>query len=190
MFNKVILTDCDGVLLNWEYAFEIWMNEKGYNQVDTDMYDISQRYNISKYKGKELIKLFNESAAIGFLPPLRDAMHYVEKLHKEHGYVLRVITSLSTDPYAGELRARNLKKLFGTAIDSIVCLDTGADKDEALAKYADSGAWWIEDKVENAELGESIGLNSIIMEHSHNMNHKTNIAIVKGWKDIYEIVKD
>jgi len=190
MFNKVILTDCDGVLLNWEYAFEIWMNEKGYNQADTDMYDISQRYNISKYKGKELIKLFNESAAIGFLPPLRDAMHYVEKLHKEHGYVLRVITSLSTDPYAGELRARNLKKLFGTAIDSIVCLDTGADKDEALAKYADSGAWWIEDKVENAELGESIGLNSIIMEHGHNMNHKTNIAIVKGWKDIYEMVKD
>ena len=189
MFNKVILTDCDGVLLNWEYAFEIWMNEKGYSQVDNDMYDIGQRYNIAKYKGKELIKLFNESAAIGFLPPLRDAMHYVEKLHKEHGYVLRVITSLSTDPYAGELRARNLKKLFGTAIDSIVCLDTGADKDEALAKYAGSGAWWVEDKIENAELGESIGLNSIIMEHSHNMNHKTNIPIVKGWKDIYEMVK-
>ena len=28
-YNKVILTDCDGVLLNWGYAFSIYMQQQG-----------------------------------------------------------------------------------------------------------------------------------------------------------------
>jgi FMN phosphatase YigB (HAD superfamily) len=27
--DKLILTDVDGVLLNWEYAFNIWMQRHG-----------------------------------------------------------------------------------------------------------------------------------------------------------------
>ena len=34
MYNKLILTDADGVLLDWEYAFNIWMTEKGYTLVE------------------------------------------------------------------------------------------------------------------------------------------------------------
>ena len=68
--NKVILTDVDGVLLNWEYAFKCWMEQHGYklNNTASD-YDISDRYGIPYSKGKELVRFFNESAAIGFLPP-------------------------------------------------------------------------------------------------------------------------
>ena len=29
-YHKVILTDADGVLLNWGYAFDVWMMERGY----------------------------------------------------------------------------------------------------------------------------------------------------------------
>ena len=32
--DKVILTDCDGVLLNWEYAFITWMKRHGYSEVE------------------------------------------------------------------------------------------------------------------------------------------------------------
>jgi FMN phosphatase YigB (HAD superfamily) len=27
---KVILADCDGVLLDWEWAFSVWMRDRGY----------------------------------------------------------------------------------------------------------------------------------------------------------------
>ena len=97
--RNLILVDCDGVLCNWEYAFAIWMEQHGFNKVEGGefIYDIGDRYNISKDQGRKLIKMFNESAAIGFLPPLRDAMYYVKRLHEEHGYVFHCITSLSNE---------------------------------------------------------------------------------------------
>ncbi len=185
MNSKLILTDCDGVLLNWEFAFECWMETHGYKVVDTSAYNIGQRYGIDN--SKKLVRQFNESAAIGFLPPHRYAMHYVKKLHEEHGYVFRVITSLSLDPYAKTLREKNLIKLFGSAMESVICLDTGADKDEALEPYRGSGLYWIEDKIENAVVGSNLGLNSILMEHEHNMHYIDNlIPLVKNWKEIYD----
>ena len=192
MKESVILVDSDGVLLNWEYAFEIWMEQHGFEKIaggNLD-YDIGKRYGISREQCKRLIKMFNESAAIGFLPPLRDAMYYVEKLHKEHGYVFHCITSVSIDPNAIKLREMNLRKLFGeTAFQKIICLDTGADKDNALFPYRDTGCWWIEDKIQNAELGANLGLNSLLMEHGHNMHHyHDHVRTVKNWEEVYSII--
>jgi hypothetical protein len=83
----------------------------------------------------------------------------------------------------------NLEKLFGeTVFEEIVCLGTGADKDEALEPYRDSGYYWLEDKAENAEVGKAMGLQSILVEHGHNMNHDSDIPIVKDWKAIYNII--
>ena len=190
-FEKLILVDADGVLLNWEYAFAIWMEQHGHEKQPGSefIYDIGERYGITKDQGRKLIKLFNESAAIGFLPPLRDAMYYVKRLHEEHGYVFHCITSLSLDANAGKLREMNLRKLFGeTAFEKITCLDTGADKHDALEPYRGSDLYWVEDKIENADLGHSMGLRSILMEHGHNMNHECPYPVVKNWREIYEII--
>lgn len=189
--KKVILTDADGVLLNWEYAFSCWMEQHGHTQVDggKKLYNIGDRFGITVDTGKLLIKQFNESAAIGFLPALRDAMYYVKRLHEEHGYVFRCITSLSLDPNAYKLRLMNLEKLFGnTAFDELVCLDTGADKHEALDKYKDTGLYWIEDKLENAQVGLELGLKPILIEHGFNMDEpiESGIKKVVNWKEVYE----
>ena len=191
MKNKIILVDCDGVLLDWEWAFAVWMEEHGFSKKEGYQfeYDIGIRYGIGKEQGSKLIKIFNESAAIGFLPPLRDAMYYVKRLHEEHGYVFHCITSLSTDINAKKLREMNLQKLFGkTAFDRVVCLGTGADKNYALEEYANSGLWWIEDKPENADVGYNMGLKSILVEHGHNMHHECPYPVVKNWREIYDII--
>ena len=189
--TKLILVDADGVLLDWEYAFSVWIEEHGHEKQPGSefIYDIGERYGISRDQGRKLIKLFNESAAIGFLPPLRDAMYYVKRLHEEHGYIFHCITSLSLDINAGRLREMNLRKLFGkTAFEQIICLDTGAHKHDALAEYQDSGCWWVEDKPENAEVGHALGLKSILMEHGHNMNYLCSYPVVKNWKEIFDLV--
>jgi len=190
--QSLILVDADGVILDWEYAFSVWMEQHGFVKTEGSqfIYDIGKRYGIDHEQGRKLIKIFNESAAIGFLPPLRDAMYYVKRLHEEHGYVFHCITSLSLDANAGKLREMNLRKLFGkTAFEKITCLETGADKDQALEPYRDSGCWWVEDKPENAEVGHKLGLRSILVEHGHNMNHvNEQIPVVKNWREIYAII--
>ena len=192
--KKLILTDADGVLLDWEWAFNVWMQEHGFEEVPGSKlnYDMSMRYGIPKEQVKKLIRLFNESAAIGFLPALRDAMYYVKRLHEEHGFRFHCITSLSLDPNAQKLREMNLNKLFGTtAFERIVCLDTGADKDETLQEYEGTGCYWLEDKWENAEAGYRAGLRSLLVEHGHNMHHyHEGITIVKNWKEIYQLITD
>jgi hypothetical protein len=192
---KVILTDADGVLLNWEYAFTCWMEQHGHTQVENAnfLYNIGERFGITAETGRLLVKQFNESASIGFLPALRDAMYYVKRLHEEHGYVFRCITSLSLDKNAYKLRKMNLEKLFGeTAFEELVCLDTGADKDEALEQYRDSGLYWIEDKLSNAQLGLDLGLKPILIEHGFNMDEDIPEGMQKvvNWKEIYEILKN
>ena len=113
-YQKIILTDVDGVLLDWEWAFNVWMQEHGFELTDGYQYeyDMATRYDISKEQVRKLIRTFNESAAIGFLPVLRDAMYWVKRLHEQHGYTFHAITSLSLNENAGKLREMNLEKMF------------------------------------------------------------------------------
>jgi hypothetical protein len=45
--DKVILTDADGVLVDWEWAFNVWMQEHGFTEVPGSKlnYDMAVRYN-------------------------------------------------------------------------------------------------------------------------------------------------
>lgn len=187
--KKTMLVDADGVLFNWEYAFNLYMEEHGFEEVEGArlMYNIGERYNISNNQGHTMIRHFNESAMIGFLPALRDAVEYVTKFADE-GWDFICITSLSKNKYAQKLRKKNLDKVFGeNTFKELICLGTGADKDKILQRFEGSNLWWIEDKVENAQAGANVGLRPLVMEHGYNM-HDNSFTRVKNWSEIYDIV--
>lgn len=188
LHENVILTDIDGVVLNWFSAFDAWMQDYGYELVDTDGYDISNAYRIPKTEGKKMVRFFNESAHMGYLTPFRDSLHYMKKIHEEKGYVFHAITSQSSNYNAQKLRIMNLQRLFGeTLFDKFIILDCGADKNDALEEYRGTDCLWVEDKIENALVGQELGLDSILMEHRHN-RHCNKIPLFRNWKEIYEIV--
>ena len=189
--KKLVLVDCDGVLVDWLYTFTNWMKGQGYKtDGEISCYYLEDTYGVSRKEIKSLIKTFNESADISSIPPLRDAVKYVRKMHEELGCVFHCITSLSLNPFAVKLRKDNIENLFGkTAFERIICLDTGADKDDALLPYIDSGCIWVEDKIANSELGLRLGHTSVLMEHSYNEDYQhEDIIKVKNWKEIYEMV--
>jgi FMN phosphatase YigB (HAD superfamily) len=189
MKNKCILTDADGVLFDWEYAFDQWMKRHGYKVVETGNYQMNIKYGLPKDETMRLVRMFNESAWIRKLPPLRDAIHYVKKLHSEHGFIFHCITSLSNDDYSQHLRTKNLREMFGDSVfEKYIYLDTGADKDAVLEQYRDTGCYWIEDKPQNVDCGIDMGLDGILVTHDHNTDYTGKARQVKNWKEIYEIV--
>lgn len=194
---KKILTDCDGVLLDWAYSFEKWMKfHFDMTVVDQTEYDIAKRYqsddpNLSKDNKFYAPRIFCNSSRIASLKPLKDSVKYVKKIYEEHGVTFDVVTSLSLDPETQKLRKYNLRKVYGDAIDRIVCLDTGEDKDEALEEWRDSGLLWVEDKPENAVLGAEMGLQSILIDHPYNRDFShPDVTRVKNWKEVYEMIID
>ena len=189
--NRIILTDVDGVLLDWEKHFGKWMNSKGYQQVEgaEKIYSMYERYGIPVETKERLIEEFNNSAWMATQEPMPDSQTWVKLLHAE-GWTFIPITSQTSDIPAQEIRKRRLKELFGgTVFSNFFILDTGADKDSALAEFHGTGLWWVEDKPENAEAGLQYGLRSMLYDHSYNQNYKNDkITRVNNWKHIHEIL--
>lgn len=119
---------------------------------------------------------------------MRDAQEYINKLHKEHGYEFHCISSMGNDEESITRRTKNLNDLFGTAFASVTCLSMGSEKITALSKYKDSGYYWVEDHIKNADDGHNLGLRSLLMRHSYNEHHNASYPIVNNWREIYEII--
>lgn len=191
--NRVILTDVDGVLLDWEKHFSKWMISKGYHQVahGEKMYSMVDRYGIEKPKMRKLTTEFNNSAWMGTQEPMPNSQTWVKLLHAE-GWTFIPITSQTTDIPAQQLRKWRLKELFGgTVFSNFIILPTGDDKDSALAEFHGTGLWWVEDKPENAEAGLKFGLKSILYDHTYNKEYDNpNVKRVSNWEHIYKIVNE
>ena len=187
--NKKIIVDCDGVLLDWAYAFDVWMAEHGFHRVpDTQKYySQSKRYGISELQAMRQIQRFNDSGCVGFIPAYKDAVEYVNKLYNL-GWRFEVVSSLNKDKYAQSLREKNLIHLFGNVFDFIDCsLDHTYTKEEYLReRYSGQDHFWLEDSVSNAIAGRNIGLHSVIMDHEY--NQEWDGPRVMNWQHVYQMI--
>lgn len=185
--NKIILTDVDGVLLNWVKTFEAWMVTKGYKKHIDGEYDIDKTYNIHWEEAKKLAIEFNNSNELVSMPPFMDAVKYVKKLHEEQGYVLHCVSAVPERSLG--IRRNNLEQIFGEAvIERVECTGTSANKRPILAEYTDTGIPWLEDKFSNCKMGLDYGLDCYLMIHDYNeyYDHHDDITRVRNWKEIYE----
>jgi len=200
--NRIILTDVDGVLLEWEHHFTKWLQLRSYfdkngnrnypyklSDSGQDNYDMSKRFGISKETISQEIREFNRSAWMGTQRPMLESQTWVKLLHAE-GWTFVPITSQTSDIPGQALRKKRLGELFGEHVFSNYhILGTGADKDGALAEFHDTGLYWVEDKPKNALAGLKYGLKPILINHPYNkdFNHP-DIIRVNNWKQIHEIL--
>lgn len=184
--EKIILTDVDGVLLNWHGMFRRWMEELGFvEDPGQTCYSLAKRYKVEESEMSQLVKQFNRSAAVGFCPAERDAVHYVRRLG-ELGYKFIAITAMGGDRYSEHLRIQNLERLFGHVFINHFFVDLNAPKDHVLELFNGSEHWWVEDKLTNAEAGLKYGLRPILISHDHNSHYESDeILVADNWKQAF-----
>ena len=200
--NRIILTDVDGVLLEWEHHFTKWMlqrtlfDDRGaryhpYRLLPDkqNTYEMAERFGLTVNEIRKEIREFNRSAWMGTQRPMLESQTWVKLLAAE-GWTFIPITSQTSDIPAQQLRKKRLGELFGQHIfTNYHILGTGADKDSALAEFHNTGLYWVEDKPKNAVAGLKYGLKPILIDHPYNQDFEhPEIIRVSNWKQIHEIV--
>tara|TARA_Y100001938_G_scaffold150418_1_gene241238 strand:+ start:218 stop:838 length:621 start_codon:yes stop_codon:yes gene_type:complete len=200
--NRIILTDVDGVLLEWETHFTKWMLQRSYYNDKNEKiypykllpnkehtYEMAERFGLQINQIRKEIREFNKSAWMATQCPIPDSQTWVKLLHAE-GWTFIPITSQTSDIPAQEVRKKRLQELFGEeTFKNYFILDTGMDKDSALAEFHGTGLWWVEDKPYNALAGLKYGLKPLIIDHPYNkdFNHP-DVRRVNNWKEIHQII--
>jgi hypothetical protein len=190
--DKIILTDCDSVLLDWETAFEEYAEARGYafNENKRIVYSMGAQLGIGHEEAGKLISGFNHSPEFGAIKPYRDSVEYVKRF-KDEGWRFIAITTAGEHPDTWPLRRKNLDDVFGVgAIDELYVLPLNGDKGVELVKYKDSGLFWLEDKPSNAVLGYQYGLKPLLMSTFHNQSYNGSVKRVNTWEEIYRIIND
>lgn len=194
MKEKHILTDCDGVLLNWNDTFTGFMAAKGFPLIKEKehSYAISDRHGLPSKDAYQLIREFNEGPYMAMLPALSDSVEYVRKLHTD-GFEFTCVTSISDAPQSHTYRLQNLYNVFGFNFKELRCLKMGANKKEELGRWAGTGYYWIEDHPAQAEAGAAVGLKPILIQHPYNADYHNNdkfhiVPLENAWRDIYNVI--
>lgn len=193
--EKIILTDADGVLVDWNSGFDKFMMSKGFpRKPNTEAdYNISVRHGLSSHQSHEFVKEFNESRNIADLKPFADSVDNVLTL-ANLGFRFIVITSLSDHPDAQEYRTLNLKGIFGDIFDEIRCIKMGASKANTLRLWEDTGYFWIEDHMRQAEAGYEVGLKTVLINHPYNIHYTTDlfpkVSYETPWAEIVNMVRN
>ena len=199
--NRIILTDVDGVLLEWENHFTNWMLQRSYfddrgkkvypytlldNKENT--YEMAERFGLTIPQIRKEIREVNKSAWMANQAPMPGSQTWVKLLHAE-GWTFVPITSQTSDIPAQEVRKTRLEELFGDLFYNYHILDTGADKDDVLAEFHNTGLYWVEDKPKNALAGLNYGLKPILIDHPYNRDFKhPDIIRVNNWQQIHKIL--
>ena len=177
--RKLLLTDIDGVVLDWSGHFNRYLKQ---HYPDLELMDPTQFD--QKQQIGQLIEGFNKTAWIGFLQPLRDAADVLPKF-KQQGWTVIACTSMGSDQYANSLRKMNIENHFPNVFDRVDIIPFMEPKHEWLSQYKGSGATWVEDKWSNALAGVDQGLNTYLMRHEYNAYaDNNNVKKVDNWQQI------
>lgn len=173
--SKLILTDIDGVVLDWLGSF--------YNYL-TDM-NIAYNDSILENLIDQHVEKFQKSSYyFGCLKTCKKSEIFLKKIHRLD-YRIIAITACGTDDIIKNFRKNNLYQHFGNLFDDILFVNVHDSKQPYLQNF--ESAIWIEDNYHHYLTGLNCGHKSFLIKHPYNENHCADF--VQDWQEIYEKIK-
>lgn len=190
MKRRLILTDIDGVVLQWGKAFGQYIKTMGLvpdTHIIRPAYKVEKILNISKDESYQLIDEFHHSKYFTDLVPYADAVIYIDRLAKE-GYRFIGITACgrSDNKTIYDNRYKNLNKYFRNIFEDLHIMPLGESKATYLGKY--KNAYWIEDSLKNAITGLEFGHFTFFINREEDVRDQgshPSITEFSSWKEIY-----
>ena len=192
--SKIILTDVDGVLLDWFTAFKRYMasfdmHANGPEHTEHDQMHVHFGLN-GREEMFEYVETFNSGHwEFGTLPALDGAVEGMNSL-ADDGFKFIAITSCSTHPQTVALRKANLFNVFGDMFEEVHCVDVGESKRTHLSSHEPT--FWLEDKASAAEDGLLYNHKPILITQSWNRETAIDSRIKRchTWGEIVEYIKE
>ena len=185
-----ILLDVDGVLLDYDRAFEVYYGLD--KSIVETTYLYSERYGIDESMIIKMVDEFNQSDAFSQIKPLPNAIQAISDLSKS-GHEIFIISSCGLSKLTHDLRKNNLITVFGDVFSDFHLIDFHKTKLNELTKYKNSEAFWVDDVYHHYIAGKNLGFNAIWKTTEHNKvmqsqpEHK-NENIQECWKDIKSLI--
>ena len=182
---KHILTDCDGVLLDWSGGFRPWLEDRigppsgsppPLHPNHADKWVLTH-YPVGAERVEDFIQEFQRSSSFGRLNPYPDAVRYVPALARS-GIRLTLVSSPGACPETLERRVENLRRCFGDIFDPFSHLPAQSSKMGALRRHCPT--LWIDDHVPHVLEGLSAGHLGVHMDRVGE-NHPDVPARVSEW---------
>lgn len=162
-----MLTDVDGVLLNWIDAFENNMKKQGYESnpiFSGDMgIPIEKMFNIPRSEAIQKIYEFNRSEHMYNLDVMPGAVEAIKKIYTKYNRI-HIITACGEE--AKNARIYNLRNKFGDIFEAIHFVEIEKSKKKILLNYQNYKSYFIEDNYKHALDAKELGLRPIILKNN------------------------
>lgn len=182
--DKVIYTDVDLTLLDFNAPFETFARERGYDiphGATVGQAHLPDCFDIDPADAAKLVQEFFHAPTFGNLPPLEGAMQAVQRLYGA-GWEFVAITACPD--FVHDRRHRNLIHVFGIEFRDVLYSGFGGCKKDILSGFTPSV--WVEDNVGHAEIGLELGYDTFLINQRHNLDKATKATRVDTWAEIEE----
>lgn len=185
-----VILDCDGVLLNWDTTFALWMFTTHNKRLDLDgpsKWDLGHWIGCDHKRAMGYVHEFNHSDEFAYIEACPRALIGIDNLVNA-GHTLSVLTSCHDSVNVTANRKFNLQQKFGDVFTRVTCLALSESKIGMLSNM--SRGIWVEDNYANATHGLDAGHDTFMVRRRHNAameKHSTpDITWMTDWAPVIE----
>jgi len=200
MCKKVILTDVDGILVQWASGLPYFAQKHGIDTanilrtlVDEKFRDGLEMFGFNERISNILMNEYNNSDFIKYLAGYKDAIQVVNRLKDEYDFI--AITALGTTNEALMNRCCNLNTLFPGAFRDIMCVNYGESKlphyVSVKKKYGDRLVCFVDDLASNLEDCHDVMSTLPLIHMVRGERNPATCAThtVQDWFDVERLIK-